>query len=282
MDISFLSLAQVPLAEACEALNKGYEGYVVPIAFDPTALARRIQAEHIDMVASRLLRVDDRTAGILLIARRGRTSRIAALGIAAPLRGAGIGAQAVAAAIADARSRGDDRLVLEVIESNHKAISTYTRAGFQTRRRLAGYTHDPVERGPEQPEDGALSCPADFVLPLLLDAWPKDASWQTSPLCFAGATNPIEAFRNDDRTAGALVDASGSTVRLLALAVQASRQRQGIGRRFMQSLLARFAGRPWAISATLPAAQAASFLTGTDWKQTAVTQLEMELSLADG
>ncbi|MFD9899602.1 GNAT family N-acetyltransferase [Mesorhizobium sp. NPDC059025] len=270
-EISFLSLAHVPLAEACATLNAGYEGYVVPVAFDPVSLARRIQAEHIDLVASQLLRVDDRSAGIMLIARRGHTSRLAALGIAAPLRGTGIGARAVAAAIAEARSRGDLRLVLEVIDSNTKAISTYTKAGFAPRRKLAGYTHDPVP--PAAWEDSLMPCAADDILPLLLGAWPDDASWQTSPLCFAGATKPIEAFRAGD--AAALVDASGQAVRLLAFAVRSPRQ--GIGRRFMQSLLARFADRPWTIPATLPATQAAGFLAATGWKQSALSQLEMEL-----
>lgn len=274
MTLSLLSLAQVSLAEACATLNAGYEGYIVPVAFDPVSLARRIQAEHIDLVASQLLCVNDRTAGIMLIARRDRTSRLAALGIAEPLRGAGIGAQAVAAAIAEARLRGDERLVLEVIDSNRKAISTYTRAGFVPRRTLVGYTHDPVP--PASSEDGVIACPTDSVLPLLLDAWPGDPSWQTSPLCFAGATKPVEAFRTGD--AAALVDASGPAVRLLAFAVRLPRQ--GIGRRFMQSLLARFADRPWTIPATLPASQAAGFLTATGWKQAALSQLEMELSLA--
>ncbi len=272
-EISFLSLADVPLTESCAALNAGYEGYIVPVAFDPVSLARRIQAEHIDPVASQLLRVDGQTAGIMLIARRGGASRLAALGIAAPLRGGGIGAQAVAAAIAEARARGDERLVLEVIDSNSKAISTYTRAGFVPRRTLVGYTHDPVL--PATSEDGVMPCPAGDVLPLLLDAWPDDPSWQTSPLCFAGATKPVEAFRTGD--AAALVDASGPAVRLLAFAVRSPRQ--GIGRRFMRNLLARFPDQPWTIPATLPASQAAGFLAATGWKQAALSQLEMELPL---
>lgn len=273
MTLSFLSLAEVSLAETCAALNAGYEGYIVPIAFDPAALAHRIQAEHIDLVSSQFLRVDDKTAGIMLIARRGRTSRLAALGIAAPLRGAGIGAQAVAAAIAAARARSDERMVLEVIDSNVKAITTYTKAGFSPCRTLVGYAHDPVQ--PSSMSDEALPCPVDSALPLLFDVWPDDPSWQTAPACFAGATHPIEAFRTDD--AAALVDASGPAVRLLAFAVRS--RRQGIGRRFMQSLLTRFPDRPWAISATLPAGQAEEFLGATGWKQSVLSQLEMVLPL---
>lgn len=275
MTLSFISLAHVSLSEASEALNVGYEGYIVPVAFDPASLARRIQAEHIDMMASRLLCVDDKTAGVMLIARRGRTSRLAALGIAAPLRGAGIGAQAVAAAIAEARSRGDERMVLEVIESNIKAISTYTKAGFVARRRLVGYTHEPRQYHPSQ---ATVPCRTDDVLPLLLEAYPKDPSWQTAPLCFAGATSPIEAFRASDETAAALVDASGQSVRLLAFAVRTPGQ--GAGRRFMQNLLGQFPARAWAISATLPASQAAGFLNATGWKPSALAQVEMRLPLA--
>lgn len=180
MTLSFLSLAQVSLAETCAALNAGYEGYIVPIGFDPAALARRIQAEHIDQVSSQLLRVDDKTAGIMLIARRGRTSRLAALGIATPLRGAGIGAQAVAAMIAAAQAHGDERIVLEVIDSNVKAIATYVKVGFSPHRTLVGYAHDPVQPSPMSGE--ALPCPVDHALPLLFDAWPDEPSWQTRRL----------------------------------------------------------------------------------------------------
>lgn len=270
-----IPLTDVSLRDACQTLNMAYQGYIVPVSFDPLSLVRRIQAEDIDLFSSRLLLVDQQPAGIMLIARRGRVSRIAALGIVSHLRGEGFGRQAVALAIEEARSRGDDRQVLEVIETNLAAISTYTKAGFVPRRRLVGYAHDPVQSG-----DGVVSCPAQEILHLLTSAYPDSASWQTSPLCFASAIEPVAGFRTDDGTAAALVDGTGEAARLLAFGVAPSRQRQGVGRRFMRDLLGRFPNKSWTIPAYLPESQASAFLVSTGWKRSVLTQLEMELPLA--
>lgn len=268
-------LTEISLRDACRTLNMAYQGYIVPVSFDPLSLVRRVQAEDIDLVSSRLLVVEQKPAGIMLVARRGRASRIAALGIVPELRGAGIGAQAVALAIGEARSRGDVRLLLEVIETNHRAISTYAKAGFVTRRRLVGYAHDPIRS-----DDGVLPCPAAETLAVLAGAYPDDPSWQTSPLCFAGAVEPVEGFRASDGSVVALVDGAGKAARLLAFAVAPSKQRQGLGRRFMRGLLGRFPDKSWAISATLPECQASSFLASTGWSRSPLTQLEMEILLA--
>lgn len=273
-DLALCSLADVSLSQASDVLNMAYEGYIVPVTFDPVSLARRIQAEHIDLVSSQLLARGQETVGILLIARRGNVSRIAALGVAKHLRGAGIGKQAVAHAIAEARARGDNRLVLEVIETNEKAISTYGKAGFERRRALVGYMHDP-----DEPKNGAIPCSMDAALPLLIGSYPRDTSWQAAPICFAGASAPIEALQTPDETAAALVDASGQAARLLAFAVHPAKRRNGIGRRFMASLLGHFPNKSWTIPAILPASQAAEFLISSGWLQSALTQLEMELHL---
>lgn len=191
--VQWIPLTDVSLRDACHTLNMAYQGYIVPVSFDPQSLVRRIQAEDIDLFSSRLLLVEQQPAGIMLIARRGRLSRIAALGIVPRCRGAGYGRQAVALAIAEARSRDDGRQVLEVIETNRAAISIYTRAGFVPRRRLVGYTHDPVHF-----EGGVVSCPAEEILPLLVSAYLDNPSWQSSPLCFAYATHPVEGVRTSD------------------------------------------------------------------------------------
>jgi len=276
--IRTLPLTEVPLAEACAALDAGYEGYVVPVRFDPPALVRRMLAEHIDLAASHLiLAPDGGTAGILLVARRGRDARIAAVGIVPALRGAGLGAAAIALAIAEAEARGDARLLLEVISSNAAAIATYRRAGFVDRRSLVGYAHDPVA-----PAEAALpvepAAPAG-ILPLLHAAWPGDPSWQTAPLSFVAATAPVTALRTPDGEAAALVDASGETARLLALAVAPGARGRGLGRRFLEAVLAAHPGKSWAITATLPEDQAGGFLQATGWRRTPLSQIEMERPL---
>lgn len=274
--LSTLPLSEIPLAEACAALDAGYQGYVVPVRFEPAALVRRMLAEHIDLTASHLLMdADGGTAGILLVARRGEASRIAALGIVPERRGAGYGARATALAIAEARARGDRRIVLEVISSNEKAIATYERAGFSRRCVLAGFAHDPAE--PRAPV--TRRAVAD-IAPLLAAAWPVDPSWQTAPASHSGAVSPVEAVSNEEGTAVALIDASGETARLLAFAVSPEVRRRHIGRGFMADVLGSCPGKPWAITATLPQDQASGFLAATGWRRTPIQQIEMELLLA--
>ena len=271
-EIRTVSLAEVPLEEVCQTLNMAYADYIVPISFDPLALGRRIRAENICLSSSKLLLLEGHGAvGIMLIARRGRISRIAALGVIPNFRGAGIGRRAVAWAIEAAVGNGDERQVLEVIETNHAAISTYSKAGFTPVRRLVGYIHAPVSS-----REDVVPCSPIEILPLLERAYPCNSSWQTSPHCFADAAAPIEAFRTPDGSAVALADGSGGVARLLAFAVEPVLQRKSIGRRFIQGLLGRYPDKSWSIPATLPEFQAAAFLTATGWTRSPITQLEME------
>lgn len=277
-DIATRPLSEIPLVEICAALDAGYEGYVVPVRFEPSALTRRMLAEHVDLTLSHLiLAPDGGAAGVQLVARRGATSRIAALGIVPDRRGAGLGAAAIRLAVAQAQARGDRRMVLEVISTNEAAMSTYRKAGFVARRGLCGYAR--AAAGPTA-TDAAHPCEVAEVMPLIAAAWPQDASWQTSPLALAAAAAPVEALRDANGSAAALVDASGDTARLLALAVDPAAQRQGVGRRFLDAVGARYPGKAFAITATLPESQAHAFLAATGWQRTPISQIEMELTLA--
>ncbi len=271
-DLYLTPASDCTVPRLCDALNAGYEGYLIPVNFTPEALLRRIAAEHVDLAQSALLEdAEARTVGAMLIARRGTVSRVAALGIARPFRGRGLGAAAIAQAVAAARERSDRRLVLEVIEGNTAAIATYRRAGFQEVRRLVGYTRGGTASGPV----GRVACTPAEALQILDPAYPLDASWQTAPACFAGACPPIQAFTNPEGTAAALVDASGEVVRLLAFGVAPWAWRKEVGSRFMEALLAAYPERTWKIAETLPEGQAAGFLARTGWKRTELQQIEM-------
>lgn len=271
------TLDTVSIAQIIVALERGYEGYAVPVRFTPEALLKRIRCEHIDLAQSYLF-LDDASepSGCMLIARRGNRSRIAAVGIAPEHRGSGIGGQAVRLALADARARADRVVILEVLSSNTGARRLYERCGFTATRALVGY-----ERS-AQPTSGndaiASPCEPDQVLADLLRFYPDDVSWQSAPQGFAGSVPPVQAFRS---TAGAvaLVESAGAGMRLLALAVPPEQRRRGHGRRFLQSLFDRFPGMGWIIPAMMPETLAAPFLLATGWRQAALTQVEMEAEL---
>jgi hypothetical protein len=72
------TLAARPVAdcmseEVANAMNRGFEGYFVPLSFTAQAYERRFRSEHLDPYASRVYSQDGSPAGALLIARRGWT-----------------------------------------------------------------------------------------------------------------------------------------------------------------------------------------------------------------
>ncbi|BBK33964.1 acetyltransferase (GNAT) family protein [Stella humosa] len=273
-DLRSLPLSHVALTETVRLLETGYAGYVVPVAFDVDGLARRVRAEHVDLAASHLLiDRDGQRIGAMLVARRGRRSRVAALGIAPAARNRGLGRAAIALAIADARRRQDAEIVLEVIAGNAAALRVYTRQGFAAVRVLVGYER-PLG-GDAGERIGIARCAPDDILHALLAAYPADPSWQASPLCFAGATLPVLAFRSEGGEAAALVQPAGPAMRLLAFAVAADWRGRGLGRRFLNALAAQWPGASWSIPAIVPEAMAAGFFAATGWRRTAISQLEM-------
>src|SRR5215831_9509993 len=129
------SLVLFSARELATILAAGFEDYLIPVRFDPAAVARRIASEAIDAEASQVYFRGGRTVGIILVARRGWTSRIAAMGVNLAVRKGGLGRQMLDDALKAARERGDRRMLLEVFAQNEKAVSLYRHAGFTVRRR---------------------------------------------------------------------------------------------------------------------------------------------------
>jgi ribosomal protein S18 acetylase RimI-like enzyme len=272
------SLATVSLVQIIAALERGYEGYAIPVRFTPEALLKRIRSEHIDLTQSALLLDDaDAVCGCMLIARRGRRSRIAAIGISPEKRGSGIGRQAVDLALAQARERGDTRVILEVLTSNVGAKRLYERCGFVARRSLVGYERPAASASGEA--DIAIACDSEQVLADLLRFYPDDVSWQIDPQGFAGSVPPLQAFRSAEG-AVALVEPAGANMHVLAIAVPPEQRRRAHGKSFLTSIFNRFPGANWIIPARVPEGLATPFLLASGFRQTPLTQVEMEAVLA--
>lgn len=133
-------LLELDSAAIAASFNRCFEDYLVPIRFDAEEFERRFRAENLDPHASRLWRNEHgEPQAVLLIARRGRDSRVAAMAIAPGERGRGFGKRVLSLAIDEAIARGDRRLFLEVIESNGRARHLYEGSGFRSCGRLVGF-----------------------------------------------------------------------------------------------------------------------------------------------
>lgn len=287
-DLASRPLAELTSAEAAAALTRSFEGYLVPIKMTAQAFERRFRGEDLDPFASRVYSGDagGSPLGVVLVARRGWTSRIAAMGLAPEARGQGLGRRLLGAAVEEARARGERAVYLEVIEQNTPAVRLYTSFGFRALRRLVGYRK-------ERPSEGTGAAPpdlpdADDVLseldPLELSRivareGDPDLPWMLAAETLAAASWPARAVHLEGRAFALLADPAAEILQLTALVVPRAERRQGLGRRLVHALETSFPGRALAVSAIVPEDLAPDFFAKLGWERQKLTQLEMRLDL---
>ncbi len=276
--ITFQSLADHSLTETSALMNRAYEGYAIPVSFSPDNLALRMTSDHVDLLESFVVRVDDAPAGVALIARRGPASRLAAFGIFREHRGAGLGRAAVAHMLDQARARNDAGMQLEVLAGNAAAIALYEAFGFRRVRALLSHENATGRLGA-----GAVALvqidPAQAVA--LLHGFSDDGlPWQIAPAAFAATPSFLTALADDDRSSVALLDATAPDVRLLSFAVDPQRRGRGLGRRLISVLEHRFAGRRLFTAPLIPEGPATNLLQRAGWGLRPLQQYEMRCDLA--
>jgi ribosomal protein S18 acetylase RimI-like enzyme len=275
-DLSSRPVAECTSAEVAAAFTRSFEGYVVPLRFTPEAYERRFRGEDLDPYASRVYERDGAPAGVVLIARRGWTCRVAGMGIAPELRGAGVGRQVMSTAIAEARARGERTMILEVIEGNAPAVALYQKLGFTQRRRLVGYEWEPPAL--EVPEPFEEMDPLDFARVVAREG-EADLPWNLAPETLAAAFSPARAYRLGDRACALIADPDAERLLLTALVVPKAYRRQGWGTSLLHALSAAFPGHPWSVTPVVPEGLADGFFAALGWKRRSLFQWEMVLGL---
>ena len=164
-------------------------------------------------------------------------------------------------------------LVLEVIESNARAVALYRRAGFETVRPLCGYT---LAAG--RPDRAAV-VPVREVDPAVGAALAgrfgaMDLPWQLQIPSLASMVRPTRCFTDAPGSIVAMVDPGQVTVRLKALAFDPEVSFEDAAA-FTASLRAAFPDRPWAAPPIFPEAHGARFFAPGGWATTEMRQLEM-------
>lgn len=273
-------LAELTSAEAADAMNRSFEGYVVPVHMSPEAYERRMRAEDLDPYASCVLIDGGAPAGVVLVARRGWTSRIAAMGIVPGLRGQGVGRRAMAWAIDEAHARGDSALLLEVIEQNVRALRLYESLGFQRARRLVGWRREPGAPSTKQSVREALV----EVDPLTLSRvvareGEPDLPWALTAETLSAASAPARALHLEGEAYALVADPAAATLVLSALIVRREARRRGWGRALWRQLEQAFPGCAWLVPPVVPEGVACGFFEAIDWERHPISQLEMTLTL---
>lgn len=235
--------------ELVEILNRGFESYSVPITFHVTAFLNMVRKDGIDLTSSRVLLHDDEPMGIALIARRGWTSRLAAMGIAREYRGMGAGSWFMKQMIHEARQRGEREMLLEVIEQNEPAVRLYKTCGFETVRRLIGLLRkDAVE----DPAAGQLE-EIDIlsVAGLITQYGLPDLPWQLSGQSLA-QTNPPARGYCKGKAYVVISNPEANDVVIWSLLVEPSARGNGLGTEMLKTVMATHPHKTWHIPALLP------------------------------
>lgn len=248
MNYQLKPASEYPISDLVDILNRGFEGYFVPITFHIDAFLNMLRKDGTDLTSSRVLLADERPAGIALIARRGWTSRLAAMGIAKEYRGAGAGSWFMQSLVEEARQRGDHEMVLEVIEQNVSAVRLYQKYGFEIIRRLIGLIRrDAVEPKKSDLEELDIRKAGALLSSLGL----PDLPWQLAGESITTMSPPARAYCKGPAYT-VISNPEAKDVVIWSLLVEPSSRGNGLGVDMIKSVIAQHPDKTWHVPALLP------------------------------
>lgn len=248
MNLELKPAADYSLPDLVEILNRGFENYFVPIAFNVPTFLNMIRKDGTDLTSSRVLVSDGVEAGIALIARRGWTSRLTAMGVAKESRGLGVGSFLMKTLIDEACARGDREMVLEVIEQNEPAVRLYGKYGFEIVRRLIGFTRkDAFEDGIYKLVEIDIREAARLISQYGL----RDLPWQLSGESIAQLNPPGRAFSNG-QVCIVISNPEANDIVIWSLIVASTAPSNGLALEMLKSVIATYPGKTWHVPALLP------------------------------
>lgn len=274
MDFHTEPAANYALPDLIKFLNQSFEDYFVPVQFNTASFLNMLRKDGLDLSASSVLIHEDQPCGIAFIARRGWTSRLAAMGIDKGTRGKGAGSWFMDKLIEHARQRGDREMVLEVIEQNEAAVRLYQKYGFQIVRRLIGLLRGHAEEnGPGRLHDMDLREVSRLVSQYGL----SDLPWQLSAESLAQMNPPARAYRNE-RAYIVVSNPEAEHVMIWSLLVEPEARGNGHGTEILKRAIAQHPGKTWHVPAVFPQ-ELGKVFERADFELEQLSQWQMKLKL---
>ncbi len=247
MNLELQPLLEYGVADVPALFNNSFSGYVVPVAMDLSGFMRMVAQDGVDASSSRVVLRDGEAVGVALLVRRGWSSRLAAAGIVPAARGTGVGKWMMQQLIAEARERGERRILLEVIEQNTAGVRLYSGCGFRVLRRLVSYTGTGTANAAANLEEVDIREVARMVTCHGL----PDLPWQISGESLAQIAPPNKAYRLDAAYA-IISNPEAPRVAIRAVLVEPHARRRGQATRLLKAIMAKHAGKQWDVPAHCP------------------------------
>jgi ribosomal protein S18 acetylase RimI-like enzyme len=270
----FTPASDFPISQLADLLTRGFEDYFVPIHITEDVFLTMLRRDSIDLTASRVILKDSEPVGIGLIARRGWTSRLAAMGIVKNARNNGVGTWAMERLVEEATARSEREMLLEVIEQNTAGVKLYQKIGFKVVRRLVGYKiENPQTKSKDKLEEIDIYELARIVTRHGL----PDLPWQLTGATLAQHTPPSRAFRLNDAYC-LISDPSADHVSISSLLVKTRSRGAGLSGVLLRALFAQFPNKTWHVSAIFPEEMSTIF-EQAGMKREDISQWQMLLTL---
>jgi ribosomal protein S18 acetylase RimI-like enzyme len=274
MNLDLRPASDYALPELTQLLNLSFEGYLVPIDFNLVQFLTMLRKDSIDLFTSRVLIIEDEPSGIALIARRGWSSRLAAMGILEDKRGLGAGQWLLEKLIQEAHDRQDREMFLEVIEQNEYAVRLYRRCGFQNVRRLIGLACEhAIENQVHTLEEIDLREAGRLISQYGL----SDLPWQLDGETIAHLTPPARAYRKG-QTYMVTSNPEADHVVIWSLLVEPSARGNRLGPDMLKNVMANYPGKTWHVPAIFPE-EFGNIFERAGFEREDISQWQMRLAL---
>jgi ribosomal protein S18 acetylase RimI-like enzyme len=273
MKLDIRAASDYPITDLLYDLNLAFEGYLVPVRFSLHQFQAMLHRDSIDLSSSRILLANDRPIGIALIARRGWSSRLAAMGIAKGMRGKGAGTWFMQQLTQESLERGEREMTLEVIEQNLVAVRLYENMGFQVVRRLVGLIH---KQGQLKPKIELQEIDPREMGQLVMQYGLPNLPWQLSGETVAVLHPPACAYKNEQAYI-AISNPCASDVVIHCLLVEPCARGKGLAVDMLTHVMAKHPGRTWHVPALLPE-EFGGIFERAGFQREEISQWQMRLS----
>ncbi|NTV64450.1 MAG: GNAT family N-acetyltransferase [Oscillochloris sp.] len=224
MELTFSPAAALSLAALADLFTRSFEGYFYAGTTTADALAQRVRMEQIDLWFSLVMLADGEPIGVALLGRRGARAWCGGFGVVAAYRGMGLSHTLTSEMLARARAASAQRLSLEVLTRNERAIRTYQRAGLAITRRLLVLSWRPGDDDDGHETPTLSEALPDQLLSHFAALHPAPAAWQRelAALLVGSGRRGLALPGPDGPLAYALISGDASNTRIADLGARSA------------------------------------------------------------